>query len=200
MNRFLFVIAIIVAVLGGARPAVAQSTLPEVTCYECRSPYRFPRDFRNFAYNQVFGPNGTMSYEEADIFRVINPAGQGLVVDMNMDLVVLQLRLGDIPIPLPYPIGVDVQVILIFDNGDQISYMIEPRAHGGELPVGGPRGRRGAGAGAGAGSGGGSGGPPSGGSGDSGGYGSSGSGASSGQVCGITRVDGGRGRRTCIDP
>jgi hypothetical protein len=76
-----------------------------------------------------------MTYGQADFFQIVNLRGQTVLVDMNMDLDVFTLNLG-IPIPLPYPIAVQVQIILIYENGDQKGYMIDPRAHPNGLPVG----------------------------------------------------------------
>jgi uncharacterized membrane protein YgcG len=154
-------------------------------CEACRNAENFPRDYRNFAYNQLFAPDGWMTYEQGDFFQIVNPRGQSVFVDVNMDLDVFTLDVG-IPIPLPYPIAVQVQIILIYENGDQRTYMLDPRAHPNGLPVG--RRRAGGAGGRGGGGSGSSGGsePPSGGSGS--------------RVCGITRVDGGKGRRTCIQP
>ncbi len=171
-------------------PALAQGSFLSVPCEDCRNPNDFPRDYRNFAYNQLFAPDGWMTYDQGDFFQIVNPQGQSVFVDVNMDLDVFTLDFG-IPIPLPYPISIHVQIILIYENGDQLSYMLDPRAYPNGLRVGrGPGGRRGGGPGGGpgGGSGGGSGGsePPSGGSGS--------------RRCGITRVDGGPGRRTCIRP
>lgn len=116
-------------------PAQAQGSYPTTICESCRNPNFFPRDFRNFAYNSLFGPNGWMTYEQADFFRIVNLRGQSVLVDMNMDIDVFTLNLG-VPIPLPYAIGVQVQIILIYENGDQKNYMIDPRAHPDGLPVG----------------------------------------------------------------
>jgi len=168
-------------------PAEAQEDYLTVTCDDCRDIRRNARDYRNFAYNQVFAPDGTMSYDEGDFFRIENPDGQSVFVDMNMDIGLILMDVG-LPVPVPIPTVVNVQIILIYENGDQREYMIDPRAHSGPLPVGG-RGGRGGGPGGGSGGSGGSGGPG----------GSSGPGGSN-RICGITRVDGGRGRRTCIRP
>lgn len=170
-----------------ATPAKAQGSFPQLVCAKCRNPYSHPRDYRNFAYNQLFGPDGWMTYDEGDLFQVFSPAGESVFVDMNMDLDVFTLDLG-IPIPLPFPIAVQVQIILIFENGDQRKFMLDPRAHPDGLPVGRNRGGRGGGSGGGARGGGNSGGgsePPQ-------------TGTGSDRKCGITRVDGGKGRRTCI--
>jgi hypothetical protein len=166
-----------------AEPVRAQDDYLLIPCDACRDPYERPRDYRNFAYNSIFGPEGYLTYDEADFFRIENVEGQIVSVDINMDLDVFTLDLG-IPIPLPFPIAIQVQIILIFENGDQKEYMLDPRAHPDGLPVGG----RTSGAGAGGG-----------GDGDSGP--SEGEAPSPGpgeKTCGITRVDGGKGRKTCL--
>jgi len=165
-------------------PAEAQGGHPSVVCNDCRDARNNPRDYRNFAYNQVFAPDGEMTYDEGDFFQVVNPEGQSVFVDMNMVYGVIVVNLG-LPIPVPIPTVVQVQVVLIYENGDQRDYRIDPRAHPDGLPVGGRRaGGRGGGPGAG-GPGGGNSGPP-------------GESAPPGRTCGITRVDGGPGRRTCL--
>ena len=162
--------------------ASAQDDYLVIPCDACRDPYSHPRDYRNFAYNLLFGPDGYLTYDQADFFRIINSDEQLISVDINMDLEVFTLDIG-IPIPLPFPIAIEIQIILIFENGDQKEYKIDPRAHPDGLPVGGP----GAGGGAG------------GGSGDDEGPPSEGPPSSSGDpICGVTRVDGGKGPRTCI--
>ena len=170
-------------------PARAQGAYPTVTCDACRNPRAHPRDVRNFAFNQLFAPDGWMTFEQGDFFQVTTRDGHSVFVDMNMNLAAFTINLG-IPIPLPYPTAVQVQVIVIYEDGDQKKWMIDPRAHPNGLPVGGrsrggPGGGSGGGNGGGNGSGGGSDGPPS-------------SGGNSRGRCGITRVDNGPGRRTCI--
>lgn len=179
------ILALIVLNVVFTTPASAQSGLRVVTCDACRDPVRNPRDYRNFAYNQVFAPDGSMSLDDADIFVIENNSGQSLVADMNMDIETVWVDVG-LLVPIPIPQVVRVQVILIYENGDQRKFMIDARAHDGALPVGGVRNRSG---------GGGSSGP---------GTGTGGAAAGGSQtpdpslICGTTRVDGGRGRRTCI--
>jgi hypothetical protein len=166
-------------------PAKAQGGHPSVVCSDCRDSRDRPRDFRNFAYNQVFAPDGDMTYDEGDFFEVSNSQGQSVFVDLNMAYGVVVVDLG-LPTPLPIPTVVQVQVILIYENGDRIDYRIDPRAHPNGLPVGGRRaGGPGAGGRGAGGPGGGNSGPP-------------GESAPPGRICGITRVDGGKGRRTCL--
>jgi hypothetical protein len=174
-----------------ATPAAAQGAYPTLKCDACRNPRIHYRDYRNFAYNQIFSPGGWMTYGDADIFRVVNSRGQSVVVDINLRMEVLRIDLG-FRIPLPIPISIQVQIILIYENGDRIMSMIDPRAFPDGLPMptsrSGPN-RRGGAAGR----------FPS------GGGGRSGSGREYSippnrghRRCGIARVDNGPGRRTCI--
>jgi hypothetical protein len=52
-----------------ATPAAAQGAYPTLRCDACRNPRIHYRDYRNFAYNQIFSPGGWMTYGNADIFR-----------------------------------------------------------------------------------------------------------------------------------
>ncbi len=135
MKRLPLIAVILLVACAYMTPAQAQRSYPVVDCKACRNPNIFPRDYRNFAYNALFGPEGWMTYEQADFFKIVNSQGQSVFVDMNMNLDVFTLTLG-IPIPLPYPIAIQVQIILIYENGDQKNFMIDPRAHPNGLSVG----------------------------------------------------------------
>lgn len=135
MKRLPLIAVLILVACAYVTPAHAQGSYLTIICDSCRNPTVFPRDYRNFAYNLVFSPAGGLTYGQADFFRIVNLRGQSVLVDMNMGLEVFTLNLG-IPIPLLYPIGVQVQIILIYENGDQRTYMIDPRAHPNGLPVG----------------------------------------------------------------
>jgi hypothetical protein len=167
-------------------PANAQGSGLNILCEACRDPERFPRDYRNFAYNQVFGPEGWMTYDQGDFFSVTNLRGDSVSIDMNLELLIIGIPLTELGLPfdLGFPVGLQVQIILIFENGDQISYMMDPRAtRNRALPVG-RRGSRG-------------GGGPGGGS----GHGRPADplpGSTPDRRCGITTVDGRGARRTCI--
>lgn len=71
------------AVLLVASPALATSTL---ICDSCRSPYEFPKDYGNYLYNQVFGPDASLSISEANQVKICNPSGQWAMVDIDMIL------------------------------------------------------------------------------------------------------------------
>lgn len=190
MKQILAIVAVLIVGYATSSPVQAQGMGPfEVhPCSACRDPYRFPRDYRNFAFNSVFGPDRFLSLGQGDFFFVENPAGDIVGVDINMDIEFLTVNFG-LPFTVPWPVGYEVQIVLNLDNGDQLPpYTIEPRAYSATgLPVGG-RGGGGGGGPGGPGGGGGSGPPGSGPPGTGGG----------GRICGYTSVDGGKRRRTCI--
>jgi len=114
----------------------------------------------------------------ANFFEVINLDGHSVFVDINIDIEMFTIDLG-FPLTLPYPVGLELQIILNLENGDQLKYTLDPRAYPNGLPVGGRRGGGGGGAG-----------PPR-----------SGPPVSRPPrprlVCGTSRVDRGKKRRTC---
>lgn len=57
-------------------------TIPQIYCAECRST-EHNRDFGNFAFNQVYGPNSWILFDEAII---INPQGDWVYVDLDFVL------------------------------------------------------------------------------------------------------------------
>lgn len=180
--KYLLILIALVVVLDA--PAQAQ-TFPTITCDDCRGP-AWPRDYRNTAFNAVFGPDRILTLDEADFFFIQNPAGVTVGVDINMDIKFLEIDLI-LPITLPWPVGYEIEIILNMPGGDQVAYNMDPRAYPRGLPVGGggPGGGNGGGGGPGGGSGGGGGGPPP------------DDPPSGGSRCGTTAVDGGPRRRTC---
>lgn len=135
MKRCILILIALASAAAWSSSVMAQASYPIIVCEACRNPARFPTDYRNFAYNQVFGPDAWLNYDQADFFGIVNLSGQSVFVDVNMDIEFFTFDFG-IPIPLPYPVDVNIQIIVIQENGDQNSYMIDPRAHPDGLPVG----------------------------------------------------------------
>lgn len=82
MLRLLPVItAMVISMLAASHAQSADLTTVE--CPQCRDVYRYPSDFGNHAYNQVFGSNPTLGFAEGDVMRVVAPNGQWAVVDLN---------------------------------------------------------------------------------------------------------------------
>lgn len=117
-----------------AVPALAADPL-RIVCPECRNPSSHPEDYRNFAWNQTFGPNGWLSPSQADRFQIVNISG--IVVDIDMDFVLKTVSFfysSSIP-------DDQVSITVQLSNGDQFVYQV--MAGTGELPVGGNSGSSG---------------------------------------------------------
>ena len=173
----------------GAIPEVsnAQSEDDPLPCNACRNPRFHPLDWANFAYNQVFGPSSWMNADQADSFWVENPAGHTLLVDMNLGLGTIDIPLPGVVLKIPYPTDLIVQIILHLADGSNKEFTQHPskRNPNKELPVG-RQDPPDVGSGGGGGGGGRSGGPPD------------DPPDRKPKRCGVTMVDGGSHRRTCI--
>lgn len=61
----------------------AQANAELVICDVCRDPERYPDDYVNFGFNQVFGRDGWMNPDQADDFFIENAEGQRVYVDID---------------------------------------------------------------------------------------------------------------------
>ena len=62
---------------------VAQEGKINIVCADCRDPHQYPDDFVNFAFNQLYGPDAWLTYEQADDFFVTNLKNQTVYVDVD---------------------------------------------------------------------------------------------------------------------
>jgi len=61
--------------------ASALADITEIRCDPCRSVDDYPRDYGNYAYNQVLGDHPTLSLAEGSRVKVKNPQGDWAIVD-----------------------------------------------------------------------------------------------------------------------
>lgn len=54
-----------------------------ISCDACRDPHDHPEDYVNHAFNQVYGPDAWMSFDQADDFFIEGPNGQRVYVDVD---------------------------------------------------------------------------------------------------------------------
>jgi len=66
-----------------ADTCVAQTVSINILCTDCRDPHQYPDDYVNFAFNQLYGPNAWLSYDQADDFFVTNLDQQTVYVDVD---------------------------------------------------------------------------------------------------------------------
>ena len=62
---------------------VAQTDHLNIVCAECRDPQQYPDDFVNFAFNQAYGSDAWLTYEQADDFFITNLDNQTVYVDID---------------------------------------------------------------------------------------------------------------------
>ena len=81
MRRILLVLLAACPFLTDA--CLAQANAINIYCGACRDAHEFPDDFANFAFNQIYGPEGWLPPRLADDFFVTNAAGQTVYVDAD---------------------------------------------------------------------------------------------------------------------
>lgn len=96
-----------------AEPSLAQRGATENYCKRCRDAYEHPNDYVNFAYDQVYGDDGWMDFDEADDFYIANP--DGFVVYVDVDYVMHGLKFFGMTLPM-WPTNT-IQISLALPNG-----------------------------------------------------------------------------------
>jgi len=62
---------------------VAQTSQLNIVCTDCRDPSRYPDDFVNFAFNQAYGSDSWLTFDQADDFYITNLDKQTVYVDID---------------------------------------------------------------------------------------------------------------------
>ncbi len=114
-------IALLALLISG--PAWAQ--LAEITCNDCRDVYTYPKDFGNYAFNQVLGSQPTVSLAVGGRLIVKNNQNQKAVVDLAYVLssTGITLDFGIFSLLLPVPAG-EVQVLVQDPRGNRTKYFV----------------------------------------------------------------------------
>ena len=66
-----------------AELCVAQTGAVDIICVDCRDAEQYPDDYVNFAFNQVYGPNAWLSWDQADDMFVTNLDHQRVYIDAD---------------------------------------------------------------------------------------------------------------------
>lgn len=91
----------------------AQLGATENYCEQCRDPYEHPDDYVNYAYDQIYGDDGWMDFDQADDFYISNP--DGFVVYVDVDYVMHGHQLFGLSLPI-WPTNL-LQITLALPNG-----------------------------------------------------------------------------------
>ncbi len=77
---------------------VAQTSPLNIVCADCRDANQHPDDFVNFAFNQAYGPDAWLTFDQADDFYITNLDNQTVYVDIDF----VFLGFGFQGLQLPY--------------------------------------------------------------------------------------------------
>lgn len=111
MYRLITVLLLISPLL--SETCLAQFGAIENYCERCRNPYEHPDDYVNFAYDQIYGDEGWMDFDQADDFFIRNP--DGFVVYVDVDFMMHGLELAGLTLPI-WPANM-LQIRLALPNG-----------------------------------------------------------------------------------
>jgi hypothetical protein len=112
MRSFLSMLLLILTL--AANVGLAQDNAMTIYCGECRHPNRNPDDYANHAFNQVYGPDAWMSFEQADDFFIVN--SRGLKVYVDIDFIFLGIGVEGLRLPF-WPENM-LQITLALPNGN----------------------------------------------------------------------------------
>jgi hypothetical protein len=93
---------------------VAQTSPLNIVCADCRDANQYPDDVVNFAFNQAYGPDSWLTFEQADDFYITNLDNQTAYVDIDF----VFLGFGFQGLELPYWPTNLLQFTLALPNGN----------------------------------------------------------------------------------
>jgi hypothetical protein len=105
--------ALLFVMLLASGQAQAQANAGVIYCENCRDPLKYPDDYVNFAFNQVYGEQGWMDFDQADDFFIENADGVRVYVDV--DFVMHSSEIFGINLPI-WPENM-LQISLALPNG-----------------------------------------------------------------------------------
>ena len=98
---------------------VAQTSPLNIICADCRNPNYYPDDFVNFAFNQAYGPDAWLTFEQADDFYITNLDNQTVYVDI--DFVFRGFGFKGLELPF-WPTNL-LQITLALPNGNIVTVL-----------------------------------------------------------------------------
>ena len=104
---------LLLAVCVVATPANAQDGAIHIVCEDCRDPLRYPDDWVNFAFNQIYGEDAWMNFDQADDFWIYNLDGDRVYVDVDYVMDGVNVFGNELPL-LPTNL---LQFTLVLPNG-----------------------------------------------------------------------------------
>ena len=102
-----------------AAAAHAQSGAINVVCEDCRDPLDHPDDWANFAFNQIYGEDAWMDFDQADDFWITNL--DGVRVYGDVDYVMKGVNVFGNEVPL-WPTNM-LQITLVLPSGQVLEVL-----------------------------------------------------------------------------
>ena len=96
MRKLTMLLILSASVLAGS--AFAQSGAISVVCEDCRDPHEYPNDWANFAFNQIYGDDAWMDFDQADDFWIVNLDGDRVYVDVDYVMTGISVFGAEIPL------------------------------------------------------------------------------------------------------
>jgi hypothetical protein len=93
--------------------AYAQAGAIHLVCENCRDPLSYPDDWANFAFNQIYGDDAWMDFDQADDFWIYNLDGDRVYVDVDFVMEGINVFGNELPL---WPTNL-VQITLALPNG-----------------------------------------------------------------------------------
>ena len=96
MRKLIMLLILSTTILTGS--ALAQSGAISVVCEDCRNPLEHPDDWANFAFNQIYGDDAWMDFDQADDFWIVNLDGDRVYVDVDYVMTGINVLGAEIPL------------------------------------------------------------------------------------------------------
>jgi hypothetical protein len=128
MHKLLLLVTLLTAASAFAAPM-------EIKCLDCRDPQLYPKDYGNFAFNQVFGENSWISLSQGSLLKISNRTDRWAMVDLNHTLLYtpININLGIISSEF-LMFSPEISITVYTDTGDRFRYPAIPS--GSDLIVG----------------------------------------------------------------
>ena len=102
-----------------AAAAHAQSGAINVVCEDCRDPLDHPDDWANFAFNQIYGEEAWMDFDQADDFWITNLDGDRVYVDVDYVMKGVNVFGNEVPL---WPTNM-LQITLVLPSGQVLEVL-----------------------------------------------------------------------------
>ena len=102
-----------------AAAAHAQSGAINVVCEDCRDPLDHPDDWANFAFNQIYGEDAWMDFDQADDFWITNLDGDRVYVDVDYVMKGVNVFGNEVPL---WPTNM-LQITLVLPSGQVLEVL-----------------------------------------------------------------------------